>query len=287
MNQNSTSQRSLVLAITVLDIILLVVFVAMYAWVVPKRQADAYSSGITAPFNGQSAAVAEAWRAFSTKDVFVKDNTDPTADAKDFADTNTLIFDRTRETNDLQRQNNSLKLLPGATLLGAGKTAQQTQRKVKTYIDQTNTFLTTYQTMISYMRDFETATVKDVPALQAALNAMNAAKDVPHIQAATQSGIAPTGAYIADLQKLKPSADFKQFHDTILQDMTQLQDGLNNIQGAITNKDSLSLAKGVLQMLNAGSSLALAESTNPDTAILKSSTIQKQFDALKSAHPLQ
>ena len=278
-------RRKIILISVVSSISFLVIFVAVYFWILPAHWASAYSSKVKTAYNQQTTKMNVVYESFS-RPGYNPGQTTLAGDEQDYSYTEGVIKDAQTDTTTLAAQNH-LTLWPGMSLLPAAAKAKKEYQAIGSYVAQSNAYLSDYQETAVYLGKFLTVADTDLPQVLGALAAFGNARTLAAFTASSQAASPVISQFVTDLSALQPSPDLKQTNDDLIDANSQLKTGLDGMNQAISVKDLNELILNAEQVQQAGAKLqALGQTSIAQELQGDSSHLKSQIAALKSANPL-
>lgn len=219
--------------------------------------------------------------------VFTSDHSTEASDNQDISYINSALQTATNNTNALKAKDH-LTMLPGATWSHSVSSANSEYTAMQQYVTDSQTFLSDYQTLTTYAQQSNRIAKSQLPALLDDFNAFQGStSSKPAFVAILQKTTARLQSISTQVKALNPSQDVQQYNSDLLNDLSGMNDGLQNLSDALNGNTSVNSLSAAGEFQTSITNFSRLITTNPTAHIQTSSTIHNQITTLQSEHPLQ
>jgi hypothetical protein len=271
------------LAIMIPVTLIVVIGGTLYFWWLPTHRANAYVSKLTTSYESQKSKMDAAYAAF-TLPTFSNNNTTTQQDMAAFAQSNAAIGVANAATATLQSANHA-GTLPGTTWYGAGKRASKQAADMTNYANDSKTFLTDFQQLVTYASGLDQIQTAQSSGVTSALAAVEQAKTTQAVLTTSQQAKTTLNKMISSIGALNPPSDLRTFHNTTLGNLNSVSDALDGLISSIQNQDAQAFGQSAVQFQQA---LLKVKNYNPsigDILQSNSSAVHKLVVKLQAEKP--
>ncbi len=263
--------------------VVLIIVLAVYFMMIPNQRSQAYISKVTPEYQAQVAKMQVVYAAFVSP-TFATNATTTAQDTAEFSQANAAIKAATDATNTLQADNH-LNLLPGTDSFGKSKTAEAQYKATTAYVNDSQAFLSSFQTLVTYTSKFETISQSELPSVLTAMTNAGKATTPQALLSGCQQTVVLLTKVTNDISFLQPPSDLKSFQTTILGKLNALSSALQGIVAGIQSQNTQEIENSAAALQTAGNDL---QSYNPNLGDLlqHGSSMSNLLNKLKAEKPL-
>jgi hypothetical protein len=285
---NSVQQRGVstkhILPVAIALVLIALIGGILYFWTLPRHTDSHYKSTISDPYSAQAANMLTVYESFG-QPVFTSNGTSTKTDTQNLHVSNVAIETALGSTATLKAVDH-LSVLPGTAWFGQTKNTVQQYEAVKQYVQNSQNFLADYQSLTTYISDFEQIETKQVPGVTSSLSAVSTSQTPQQLLASCQNASSSMSALVTSLNGLQPPVDLRSFNTTTIQDFSAVNTALENIVSGISNSNAQQIESAASQLGQAGATLEAYSTTDIAGMLQKGSTIHRQIVQLEMENPL-
>jgi hypothetical protein len=275
--------------ILVVLLILLVVLLVMVGSLMFQRNSDTkYLADIKTPYNIQSAQMKLVYKSFS-EPVFSSNNTTTQTDNTEVTFVNSLIKTAKSETYTLN-VDNKLTILPYIQWVSSVSNVHKEHSAMQTYINNSNVFLSDYQTLGTYITGFDAIGDNQLNSLSNLFQNLSNNSNVSQLYADMYTDSQKATVYLSEaisaVKKLNPPTDLKQNNSQIINDLSELNADLQSLVEGVNNQNTQQFASAGLKLEQDSQTLNNLANANAGMLQKNLKQIHTQILNLEAENPL-
>ena len=270
-------------ALVIIIVIVVIVFVGGFVY---QNSADTkYHTAVKPAYDKQSTQMAVVYKSFG-RPVFSSNDSTPDSDKQDLSFINTAIQDAQSETNNLTTQN-KLMIVPGLSWMSSVSKTSKENTAVKQYINDSNAFLTNYQTLSTYVTQLEKIENTQLTAFTDSVNQVSDATSLTELSTTTGNASKKLSTTIDSLRTLKPTSDVQKINTDLINDLDNMNTDLKNIAAGADAKNSAAISSAANKLVQDSTTLEAFAGTDVASILQGDSQIHQQITKLEAEKPLQ
>lgn len=262
----------------------LVIGLLLYFLILPIYWSDSYMNSSKTAYDTQSTDMTAVYVSFG-RPVFSSNTSLNKNDSTDLSYTQGVITKASAATTSLKAKNH-LIALPMTTWLHPVASANKRYNAMQQYVGDSQTFLSDYQTLVTYVTQLEKLEQSQEPQLSTALQAVGNSKSVSQFLTTSQAASTALTAYIKSLKSLHPSIDVQGVNTNLINSLSALNTALLGIINGVNTSDPEQLIESSAQLQSSLVSLSQTLNTNIASFLQTNSVIKQQINKLESEKPL-
>jgi hypothetical protein len=281
-----SSYKTLYLSLVSALIFLIVISGIVYFFIFPSRWDNKYLSSVKTAYNSQSNQMLTVYESLS-RPVFASNNSSVASDTKDLAYANSVIKKANSSTSSLSSANH-LTVLPGTKILGSVKQTDKKYKAMRQYITDSQNFLTDYQSVSTYMSQFNSIASTQLTPLFDKINSYNIGPNTSTDQLLTisQNSAASIDGIVTSLDGLNPPPDLNNFHTSLVNDLNAWSNDFLGIANGINNNNYQLFVTSANNLDQDANKLIALASSDFAGNFQRDSKIHKEVVKLETENPL-
>ncbi len=267
-------------------ILVLVIGIALtYFVILPNQWDNSYLAKVTPAYNQQSAKMLGVYEAFALP-AYTSSNTTYKSDMKNYAASAAAVSAAQASTNKLEKAN-VLQTAPGPLLLNTIKLTEKKYLAMKQYVNTSQTFLSNFSTLVTYLQNLEQIEKTQIPIIFTAISSFNNANNMQAVLQSSEDTSSAISALITTVQALRPPQDLQKFNNTLLADLNALNAAFDRIISGINSLSNSQILAGAQALEDAGVQMQSDSNVDWTGSLQKHSIIHQEIVSLETDNPLE